>query len=54
MLQEVVYEGGMKMLHPRIKRRMHFSDLALDSELLKHLNVLLSEWLKKNAEGSRR
>jgi len=51
-LQEVAYEGGMKMLRLRIKEGMRFTDLELDSGTLKHLNGAFSDWLANNAESS--
>jgi len=44
-LQEVSYEGGMRMLRIRIKEGMRFTDLELDTETLKHLNGSISNWL---------
>ncbi|MBC8269223.1 MAG: hypothetical protein H8E36_10780 [Rhodospirillaceae bacterium] len=51
-VQEVTYEGGMKMLRLRIKEGMRFTDLELDAVTLKHLNGCISGWLALNAEGS--
>jgi len=51
-VQEVTYEGGMKMLRLRIKEGMRFTDLELDAATLKRLNGSLSDWLALNAEGS--
>ena len=51
-VQEVAYEGGMKMLRLRIKEGMRFTDLELDAETLKHLNGSISDWLAVNAKGS--
>lgn len=44
-LQEVAYEGGMKMLRLRIKEGKRFTDLELDIETLRHLNSSISNWL---------
>ncbi len=51
-LQEVAYEGGMKMLRLRIKEGMRFTDLELDNGTLKHLNDSISDWLANNGEAS--
>jgi len=51
-LQEIAYEGGMKMLRLRIKEGMRFTDLELDSGTLKHLNAAISDWLANNGEAS--
>jgi len=53
-LQEIAYEGGMKMLRLRVKEGMRFTDLELDSATLKHLNDSLSGWLAANEEDSRK
>lgn len=51
-LQEIAYEGGMKMLRLRIKEGMRFTDLELDSQTLKHLNGSLTNWLAANVGES--
>ncbi len=51
-LQEIIYEGGMKMLRIRIKEGMRFTDLELDTGTLKHLNGSFSDWLASNREIS--
>ncbi len=51
-LQEVAYEGGMKMLRLRIKEGKRFTDLELDGETLKHLNASLTYWLAANEGNS--
>lgn len=50
-LQEIAYDGGMKMLRLRIKEGMRFTDLELDMVTLKSLNGALSDWLSVQ-EGS--
>lgn len=51
-LQEVTYQGGMKMLRLRIKEGMRFTDLELDADTVKTLNGSLSNWLASNEENS--
>ncbi len=51
-LQEIAYEGGMKMLRLRIKEGKRFTDLELDIETLKKLNNSLSNWLTANGVES--
>lgn len=51
-LQEIAYEGGMKMLRLRIKEGKRFTDLELDADTLTQLNGSLTDWLTANKEGS--
>ncbi len=51
-LQEISYEGGMKMLRLRIKEGKRFTDLELDGVTLKRLNQSLAEWLADQGEGA--
>ena len=50
-LQEVAYEGGMKMLRLRIKEGRRFTDLELDSGTLGTLAGSLQRWLDDNDAG---
>ena len=51
-LQEIAYEGGMKMLRLRIKEGKRFTDLELDTETLRNLNGSLTNWLAANEGNS--
>ena len=51
-LQEIAYEGGMKMLRLRIKEGKRFTDLELDGVTLKRLNQSLAGWLADHGEGA--
>lgn len=51
-LQEIAYEGGMKMLRLRIKEGKRFTDLELDGVTLKRLNQSLAGWLADQGEGA--
>ncbi len=44
-LQDVVYEGGFRMIRVRIKERRRFTDLELDAETAKTLRDALDAWL---------
>ncbi len=50
-IQEVVYEGGFKMVRVRIKERKRFTDLELDPATALHLANLLGEWAAKGGGG---
>jgi hypothetical protein len=52
-LQEIAYEGGMKMLRLRIKEGKRFTDLELDAQTLEHLNASLTDWLASNGQEDR-
>jgi len=43
-LDEVVYEGGFKMVRMRIKEGRRFTDLELDSETASRLSAVISAW----------
>ncbi|MHA1598341.1 MAG: DUF6967 family protein [Alphaproteobacteria bacterium] len=47
-LQEIAYEGGVKMLRLRIKEGMRFTDLELDAGTLGELTKSLQKWLDSN------
>ena len=47
-LQEVAYEGGVKMLRLRIKEGMRFTDLELDPATLEGLTGSFRKWLDSN------
>jgi hypothetical protein len=47
-LQEIAYEGGVKMLRLRIKEGSRFTDLELDAGTLGGLTKSLQEWLDAN------
>ncbi len=51
-LQEIVYEGGMKMLRLRIKEGKRFTDLELDAQTLKHITESLADWIVANEGNS--
>ena len=48
-LQEITYEGGIKMLRLRIKEGKRFTDLELDSNTLGSLTCSLQRWLETRA-----
>lgn len=43
-LDEVVYEGGFKMLRMRIKEGRRFTDLELDPETAARLSATIGAW----------
>ncbi len=51
-LQEIAYEGGMKMLRLRIKEGKRFTDLELDAQTLKHITESLADWIVANEGNS--
>lgn len=50
-LQEVVYEGGFKMIRVRIRERKRFTDLELDPATALHLANTLGAWSVKSGGG---
>ena len=51
-IQNVHYEGGLNMLRFRIKEGKRFTDLELDLQSLKKLNLVLTEWFNLNSGNS--
>lgn len=47
-LQEIAYDGGVKMLRLRIKEGTRFTDLELDAGTLAGLTKSLQDWLDAN------
>ncbi len=43
-LDEVVYEGGFKMIRLRIKEGRRFTDLELDPETASRLSTVIGAW----------
>lgn len=43
-LDEVVYEGGFKMVRLRIKEGRRFTDLELDPETAARLSAVIGAW----------